>query len=160
MSLKSSYSHLGDQRKGLTWAGTFPAAIAFTALVKAPRALFASAAEVFFKTDLKCLGRMPEGPAPEPFGKERASVSTSAGVYLARPHDTRACTAREYCPSCAFVLHRLAFLSSKLGSSFSPPPFFFFPLVAFISCPAFASAHSCPHSPACQRLSLSLMSLT
>ena len=50
----------------------------FTSLVKAAKALFASVAEVLFKTDLKCSGRMPEGPAPEPLGKERAADDTSA----------------------------------------------------------------------------------
>ena len=68
---------LAPQRNGLTLAGTFPAAITFTTLVKATSALFANAEEVFFRTDLRCSGRKPEGPAPDPFGKERAAVATS-----------------------------------------------------------------------------------
>ena len=179
------------QKKGLTCAGTFPAPIAFTARVKAPKALLASAAEVFFKTDLKCSGRMPEGPAPEPFGKDSAAVATSAvlkalggmtlvggggwgrlgagcfrcisdkaaGENSARPCDTKDCTALEYCPSWALDLHRLALHSSKVGCSISTV-FFFLPLVTFWSNPVLASAQSCPHSPACQRLNLSLMILT
>ena len=70
---------LAPQRKGLTCSGTFPAANAFTNLVKAPKALLASAADVFFNTDLKCSGLIPDGPAPEPLGKESAATDTSAG---------------------------------------------------------------------------------
>ena len=64
------------QKKGLTLAGTFPAAMTFTTLVKAARALVASAADVFFRTEMRCSGRIPDGPAPEPLGKERAAAET------------------------------------------------------------------------------------
>ena len=71
---------LAPQRKGLTCWGTLPVAMTFTSLVKAPRALVTSAAEVFLSTDFKCSGLIPDGPAPEPLGNESAAVETSDDV--------------------------------------------------------------------------------
>ena len=71
---------LAPHRKGLTWAGTFPAAIALVTFVKAASALLAKAGDVFFRMDLRCSGRIPLGPAADPFGKERAAEKTSDEV--------------------------------------------------------------------------------
>ena len=60
---------LAPERKGLTLAGTFPAAMTLITFVKAPRALLASAEDVFFKTDFRCSGRRPEGEHLIPWGK-------------------------------------------------------------------------------------------
>ena len=38
----------------------------------------ARAGDVFFRMDLRCSGRIPLGPAADPFGKERAAERTSA----------------------------------------------------------------------------------
>ena len=73
---------LAPQRKGVTDSGTFPADMTFTSLVKAAKDLLASAADVLFNKDLRCSGRIPEGPAPEPLGNERAAYDTSAEVKI------------------------------------------------------------------------------
>ena len=40
----------------------------------------AKAGDVFFRMDLRCSGRIPLGPAADPFGKERAAEKTSDEV--------------------------------------------------------------------------------